>query len=285
METSDPISILRMDDESFERLSQYVTTVYGIKLPPAKRSMLESRLNKKVKSLGLSTYRELLDLVFSKEGKHSELLNVIDLITTNKTDFLREPLHFKFLSDSFLPEYFRTYGSRTLKVWSAACSTGEEPYTIMMVLEEFKKTNPFFNYSVMASDISLRVIQSAHHGIYTLDKINSIPPEWKRDYFLRSKDRSSNLVRIKPALRNKITYQRINLMDQSYSAAEQDIIFCRNVLIYFDKVVQEKVIRKLASSLRPGGILFLGHSESIMNMNVPLKQINPTVYQVPYGIA
>ncbi|SKC73038.1 CheR family methyltransferase [Ohtaekwangia koreensis] len=285
METSDPISILRMDDESFERLSQYVTTVYGIKLPPAKRSMLESRLNKKVKSLGLSTYRELLDLVFSKEGKHSELLNVIDLITTNKTDFLREPLHFKFLSDSFLPEYFRTYGSRTLKVWSAACSTGEEPYTIMMVLEEFKKTNPFFNYSVMASDISLRVIQSAHHGIYTLDKISAIPPEWKRDYFLRSKDRSSNLVRIKPALRNKITYQRINLMDQSYNAVSQDIIFCRNVLIYFDKVVQEKVIRKLTASLRPGGILFLGHSESIMNMNVPLKQINPTIYQVPYGIA
>ncbi|HEY8936739.1 MAG TPA: CheR family methyltransferase [Cyclobacteriaceae bacterium] len=271
---------LRMDDESFVRLTSYITREYGIKLPEAKKSMLESRLNKKVKSLGMTSYRQFLDFIFSDEGKQEELFNVIDLVTTNKTDFYREPAHFQFLQNSFLPEYLSKYGYRSLSVWSAGCSTGEEPYTIMMVLEEFKKKYPPFVYSLIASDISTRVIQTAHQGIYHKDRIDGIPLELKRSYFLRS-NKNENLVRIKPEFRKKIMYRRINLMDNAYriDKASLDIIFCRNVLIYFDKSTQEKVIRKFMSYLRPGGLLFLGHSESLMGMNMSMKQLKPTIYQ------
>lgn len=278
MNTPGVNAFIRIDNESFERLSSYVTHEYGIKLPPVKKSMLESRLNKKIKSLGMNSYGEFLDYIFSDQGKQTELFNVIDLITTNKTDFFREPAHFSYLSGDFLPSCLTERSN--LKIWSAGCSTGEEPYTLTMVLEEFKKRNPVLNYSLLASDISLRVIQSAFNGIYTLDRLAAIPLEMKRSYFLRSKT-NPNLARIKPQYRRKIQYKRINLMDNGFGLlkSDYDIIFCRNVLIYFDKPTQEEVIRKFCSHLRPGGLLFLGHSESIMGMKLPLTQVRPTVYQ------
>ena len=283
MNNPDATLFLRMDDDSFNRLTSFITREYGIKLPKAKKSMLESRLNRKVKSLGMENYQQFLDFIFSDEGKQNELFNVIDLITTNKTDFYREPAHFQYLKDFFLPDYINKNGYRNLSVWSAGCSTGEEPYTLMMVLEEFKKKLTPFTYSLMASDISIKVIQTAYQGIYHKDRIADIPAELKHAYFLRSKNKDGNLVRVKPEFRKKIIYKRINLMDNSYriniDKAALDIIFCRNVLIYFDKSTQEKVIRKLMTCLRPGGLLFLGHSESLMGMNIPMKQLRPTIYQ------
>lgn len=272
------LGILKLDHESFDRLSKYVTHEYGIKLPPGKKTMLESRLNKKVKSLGMNSYKEFLDFIFSEEGKQTELINVIDLITTNKTDFFRENAHFEYLTQNFLPRY----GRHNLKIWSAGCSTGEEPYTIIMSLEEYKKRNPQITYTLLASDISLRVIQTSFQGIYTIDKIAAIPIELKRNYFIRGKV-NPDLVRVKPLYRRKINYKRVNLMNESYGLLKNDydIIFCRNVLIYFDKVKQEEVIRKFCSYLKPGGLLFLGHSESIIGMKLPLVQVKPTVYQLP----
>jgi chemotaxis protein methyltransferase CheR len=287
MNNVEPTTILQMDKESFVRLSTYITDVYGIKLPPVKKAMLESRLGKKVKQLGMSSYNEFLDYIFSEQGKKKELLNVVDLVTTNKTDFLREPLHFQFLSDVLLPGYVHKAGLKNIKVWSAACSTGEEPYSLVMALEEFKKRNIGFDYTLSASDISIRAIQAAHRGIYTLDRIDTLPIDWKRTYFLKSKDNTRKLVRVKPAFRSRISYKRINLVGEAYGVAQEsmDIIFCRNVLIYFDKPTQELVIRKLTACLKPGGILFLGHSESTMGMDVSLKQIKPTIYQRPYASA
>src|SRR6187549_1575353 len=176
-----------MDDESFERLSTYVTREYGIKLPLAKKSMLESRLNKKVKSLGLTSYKEFLDFIFSEQGKQGELYHVIDLITTNKTDFFREAAHFHFLSEEYLPAYQSQFGRSNLKIWSAGCSTGEEPYTIMMTLEEYKKRHPEVSYQLLASDVSIRVIQTAYQGVYDLDKVEPVPLELKRNYLMRGK--------------------------------------------------------------------------------------------------
>src|SRR3954466_13702810 len=149
MESSSVSGFLSMDNESFERLSTYVTREYGIKLPVAKKSMLESRLNKKVKSLGLSSYKEFLDLIFSEEGKQGELFHVIDLITTNKTDFFREAAHFHFLSKEFLSQYRAEFNRNKLKIWSAGCSTGEEPYTILMTMEEYKNKHPDTSYSLL----------------------------------------------------------------------------------------------------------------------------------------
>ncbi len=269
-----------MDTESFERISRFVTTEYGIKLPQSKKSMLESRLNKKVKSLGLHSYHEFVDYIFSEEGKREELFHVVDLITTNKTDFFREAAHFHFLSNEFLPAYQQETNRSNLKIWSAGCSTGEEPYTLVMVLEEYRKRHPELTYSLLASDISLRVIQSAFQGIYDVDKIEPVPLDLKRNYFLRSKSNPA-LVRVKPQYRKRIQYKRVNLMDDHYGLIKNDydMIFCRNVLIYFNKATQEAVIRKFCSLLRPGGLLFLGHSESIMGMTLPLRQVRPTVYQ------
>jgi len=272
---------VRMDDESFQRLSVYVTREYGIKLPPVKRSMLESRLNKKVKSLGMENYKQFLDYIFSEEGKLNELLQVIDLITTNKTDFFREPGHFNFLTSTFLPQRILQDNYANLTIWSAGCSTGEEPYTLIMVLEECKRKYPQLTYSMLASDVSTRVIQAAYHGIYAMERISFIPGELKSRYFLRSKA-DPQIVRIRPELRKKIAYKRINFMEDEFGLRKHsyDIIFCRNVLIYFDKQTQEKVLRKFCEHLKPGGLLFLGHSESTMGMNVPLRQIQPTVYQL-----
>jgi chemotaxis protein methyltransferase CheR len=270
---------LIMDTESFNRLSTYVTREYGIKLPLSKKSMLESRLNRKVKTLGLTSYKEFLDFIFSDQGKNGELYNVIDLITTNKTDFFREAAHFHFLSTEFLPKYKATTGRNNYKIWSAGCSTGEEPYTIIISMEEFKKQNPDVGYNLLASDVSTRVIQSAYQGIYDIEKIESVPVGLKGTYFMRSKT-NPKIVRVKPQFRKKIQFKRINFMDNQYGVpkADYDFIFCRNVLIYFDKPTQERVINKFCSHLKPGGLLFIGHSESIIGMNVPLKQIRPTVY-------
>ncbi|MBT1700655.1 chemotaxis protein CheR [Fulvivirgaceae bacterium PWU4] len=272
---------IKMDDESFLRLSSYVTREYGIKLPKSKLSMLESRLNKKVKSLGMTSYKQFLEYLFSEEGKQAELFHVIDLITTNKTDFFREPDHFKFLSGNFLPDWVQHEQGRQLRIWSAGCSTGEEPYTLLMVMEEFRRRYPQLNYSIHASDVSMRVIQSAFQGIFTMDKIGVVPPEMKRNYFLRSK-LQPDLVRVKPEYRKKISYKRINLVDESFglNCFDYDIIFCRNVLIYFDKATQERIIRKFASHLSRGGLLFIGHSESMMGMDVPFRQLKPTIYQL-----
>jgi len=274
------IGIIKIDDKSFNRLSTYITERYGIKLPLTKRSMLESRLNKKVRSLGMESYEEFLDFIFSQEGQQSELLHVVDLITTNKTDFFREPEHFEFLSNTYLPQWM-TGNSGLFKIWSAGCSSGEEPYTLTMVLGDFSRRNSQFAYSLLASDVSIRMMQDAFRGIYSIEKIATLPIEKKRTYFLRSKQHP-DVVRVKPEYRKKIHYKRINLMDDSFGVLknEFDVIFCRNVLIYFDKPTQEKVIRKFIQHLKPGGLLFLGHSESILGMDLPLKHIRPTVYQV-----
>jgi chemotaxis protein methyltransferase CheR len=149
-----------------------------------------------------------------------------------------------------------------------------------MAMEEYKKKHQEAAYSLLASDVSLRVIQTAYQGIYDLEKIDPVPLELKRSYFTRSKT-NPKLVRVKPQYRKKIQFKRINFMDNHYGMmkADYDIIFCRNVLIYFDKATQERVINKFCSHLKPGGLLFLGHSESIIGMNVPLKQVRPTVYR------
>ena len=272
--------LVKMDDKSFARLTSYVTGEYGIKLPDAKRTMLEARLQKKVRSLGMDSYEKFLDFIFSERGKQKELFEVIDLITTNKTDFFRERGHFHFLADKFIPEYLGHSGDSRLKIWSAGCSTGEEPYTLVMVLEDLIRAGYRFVYDLLATDISIRVIQTAHKGIYPHEAINTVSPEQRKRYFLKSTT-GSMMVRVKQEFRNKVTYKRLNLMNQNYGfrAQEFDVIFCRNVLIYFDRITKEKVTNKFCKHLKSGGILFLGHSESIIGMNVPLTQVGPTTYK------
>lgn len=271
----------KLSNSDFNKLSTFITREYGIKMPPAKKVMLQSRLQKRLRELNIKSYKEYIDYVFSKKGIQEELIHMIDVVTTNKTDFFREPSHFEYLKNDGLPEFIANYSSRRLlKAWSAGCSSGEEPYTLAIVFSEFGLNHPGFDFNILATDISSRILNRASMAIYSEDRVEVLPLALKKKYLLKSKDREKKTVRITPQLRQKIIYKRLNLMDASYDVNDMfDIIFCRNVLIYFDRNTQEQIINKLCSKLKTGGLFFLGHSESIMNLNVPLVQIKPTIFK------
>lgn len=271
---------VKLNQGEFLQLSSFIYEQFGIKLPPAKKVMLEGRLQKRLRINNFSSFKEYLELLFSKQGR-GEMIHMIDAVSTNKTDFFRESGHFDFLIEHVLPEFIGERGHQTLKIWSSASSSGEEPYTIAMCIEEFNSTNSrMLNYSILGTDISVEILDKAADAVYNEDRIANIPLSLKRKYFLRNKDKALKLVRVTPALRNKVRYKRLNLMDNVYSVPEKyDVIFCRNVLIYFDKATQEKVINKLCENLKVGGLLFLGHSESIIGQNIPVTQIKPAIYK------
>lgn len=269
--------------KDFEKISKFIHNECGINMPPAKKTMLEARLRKRMRDLNIISYSEYCDFVFNSKEAGSEIINMIDVITTNKTDFFREPKQFEYLYENALPELIDIYGAgtrRKLKIWSAGCSTGEEPYTIGMVTKEFSRNYPVFSISITASDISTQVLEKAALAIYHQQDVEPVPIDLKKRYLLKSKDKNKNLVRIIPEIRNLVTFKRINFMEEEYDIKEQqDIIFCRNVLIYFDKMTQEKIISKLCNLLIPDGYLFIGHSESLFAMNLPLVQIASSIYR------
>ncbi len=266
-----------LTEADFKAFSEFIYNEFGIKMPPIKRIMLQGRLLKRIRELNMQSYTEYKEYFFSKNGQEKEVFNFLNVVTTNKTDFFREPVHFDYLRDEILPHFVDN--NRSLKIWSAGCSSGEEPYTISIVLNEFKNNNPLFSFSILGSDISNKVLTTASKGIYNEQKVALLPLEMKKKYFLKSKDRENPSVRVKPELQKNIALKYVNLMDNSYNIGDKfDVIFCRNVLIYFDRATQEKVINKLCQYLKPGGIFFIGHSESLSGMNVPLKHIKPTIF-------
>ena len=211
-----------------------------------------------------------------------ELVHMLDSVSTNKTDFFREPGHFNLLRDHILPGFKGMNVNRPLRIWSAACSTGEEPYTTAMVLQDAVEKLGSINYEILATDISSKVLKHAANAVYREDRIGDIPMGFRKKYLLKSKDPNQGLVRIIPALRKKVRFQRMNLMDNEYLSQikiPQDLVFCRNVLIYFDKPTQQNVVRRLVECLSPGGYLFIGHSESLFEMDLPLKQLMPATFQ------
>ena len=274
---------MHVSNADFKCLSRLIYQKVGIKIPESKKTMLIGRLSKRLKALKLSTMREYCEYLFTPEGRQLEHVHFLDVVTTNKTDFYREPNHFEFLSASLLPQWQDSIDeNRKFNIWSAGCSTGEEPYTMAMVLNEYAEatTRQSFDYQIIATDISTRVLDHAKKAIYHSDRIEPIPTPIRKKYLQRSKNDTSPLIRIGEQLRNKVRFSRINFMNNSFSLPNKmDAIFCRNVIIYFDKTTQEQLIQKFCHNLQPGGYLFLGHSESIHGFNVPLDQIGPTVYQ------
>jgi chemotaxis protein methyltransferase CheR len=244
--------------------------------------MLQARLMKRLRALKLASFEKYYEYLFSEEGRCQELPFFVHQVTTNKTDFFREPAHYAHLTGSVLPTLLdnNTYTyQRPLRVWSSACSTGEEPYTLAMVLSEFAETRQLADYSILATDISPAVLQHAARGVYDESKIGPIPISLRRKYLLRSKDKSKKILRICPEIREKITFQWLNLKADRYTLKERmDIIFCRNVIIYFNRNIQEKVLRNLVSYLFPGGYIFMGHSETLNGFRLPLRQVSSTVY-------
>jgi chemotaxis protein methyltransferase CheR len=272
-------------DKDFARLSSFIHNECGIKMPPGKKVLLEARLKKRMRRLGIQSFREYCDYLFSPEGAQNELVHMIDAITTNKTDFFREPRHFDYLVQTALPELIGLYGAdirREYTIWSAGCSTGEEPHTLAMVLSDFAEQHYGFSFSIIATDISTRVLEHARRGIYKEDVMQPVPSTMKMRYLLEGKDRSKGLVRVVPQVRSLIEFRRLNFMDSDFGIrGPVDIIFCRNVIIYFDRPTQEKLMNRLAGHLIPGGYLFMGHSETLNGMKVPLRAAGQMVYRKP----
>jgi chemotaxis protein methyltransferase CheR len=271
----------RLRQSDFRRLAAFIEDYSGIKMPSSKITMLEGRLRHRVRNTGAASLADYCHMLFDGDGLRDEAVHLIDAVTTNKTDFFREPEHFHILVRDVMPlvvagRHAGAYAQ--IKLWSAACSTGAEPYTIAMVLAAWQEQSPGHRVTIQGTDLSTEVLAMARRAIYPEAMLEAVPPEFRHRYFLRSRDRSRRLVRIVPELRAMVTFGRLNLMDAEYPVARDfDAIFCRNVLIYFDKPTQRAVLQRLCAHLRPRGFLFLGHSESLAGLALPLQPFANTV--------
>lgn len=269
-----------ISNADFARLRALIYEKSGIHLSAEKRTMLELRVKRRLRSLNLTSFSRYCSYLFSSDGQ-GELVHFLDVVTTNKTDFFREKEHFDFLTQSALPQFVSRHGyDRPMLVWSAGCSTGEEPYTIAMVLSEFAKLHPGFRFRVLATDLSTTVLTKAERGVYCDQSLQPVPQPLRREYFMRSRDRESALVRVVPELRQSVQFRRLNLKDADYGLSESaDLVFCRNVIIYFDRATQEQILQKIVRHLVPGGYACVGHSESLHGMDLPLAPIAPALYR------
>jgi chemotaxis protein methyltransferase CheR len=267
-------------DSDFQRLAEFIEDYCGIRTPEGKRTLVEGRLRRRVRALGLSSLDEYCYALFDQGRLAEETVPLIDAITTNKTEFFREGEHFQLLIDRLLPEWLarRSRGEQQLKLWSAGCSTGAEAYTLAMLLDAFNRAQRGFRFSILATDISSDVLARAKAAVYPEEMVEPVPEELRRRYFLRARDPSARTVRLCPAIRQMVAFGRLNLMSPVYPVNEMDIIFCRNTLIYFERETQQKVLAKLSSHLQPGGYLFVGHTETVSGMDLPLKQVATSVF-------
>jgi chemotaxis protein methyltransferase CheR len=272
-----------ISNSDMSRLRTLIYAQSGINLSVEKKTMLELRLRPRVRILTMNSYREYCDYLFSDRGQREEMIPLLDAVTTNKTDFFRESDHFEYLTQKALPGRMNgSLSTRPLLLWSAGCSSGEEPYTLTMVLTEYAGTHPGFRFSILATDLCTTVLDKARLAVFSAEVVAPVPAELRRRYFLRSRDRESKQMRIVPELRELVEFRRLNFMDSDYGLPEKvDFIFCRNVIIYFDRATQEQILQKLVNQLTPGGTIFLGHSETISGMDIPLVTVGPSTYRKP----
>jgi len=266
----------------YQRLSRYIEDLCGIHLPPSRHTLLEVRLRRRLRVLGMSDFGQYCDHVLTSGKGLDEIIPMVDEITTNKTDFFREPLHFDYLTKQALPELAKEGAGtrRELHAWSAACSSGEEPYTLAMVLADYAQPRIGFQYSVLGTDICTEVLEQGRRGVYPAASIEPVPFALRERYLLRSKDRTALQVRVAPHLRAHVSFRRLNFLDRDYQIEEpMDVVLCRNVLIYFTRATQEAVCNRICRHMRPGGYLFVGHSEALQGMDVPLRAVATTVYR------
>lgn len=278
---ADPVPAFdQISARNFERLARYINDYSGIKMPSSKRTMLEGRLRRRLRHTGHATFDAYCDYLFRDDGLQAEAVYLIDAVTTNKTDFFREPKHFEYMAEKVLPE-LASSGVRRIRAWSAACSTGAEPYTMAMVMQDFADNQGGPDYQIVGTDLSTDVLEAAHRGVYASEMVAPVPAEMKRRWVRVAKDPQRREIRIHPTLRAKLALARLNLMDDSYAAVGDpfDIIMCRNVLIYFDKPTQAQVLTRLCERLKRGGHLFIGHSESITGIDLPVTTVANTVFR------
>jgi chemotaxis protein methyltransferase CheR len=240
-----------------------------------------ARLGKRLRQLGLVSYDDYCRLL-RQERDGEELTQLIDAISTNHTFFFREGKHFEWLRDDALPEFARRHGSlRKFRCWSAASSTGEEPYSIAITLSEFfAAQSRCLGWSMDASDISTRVLAKAREGVYPAERVRDLSAEALRRHFLHGTGDYQGFYQVRPEIRSQVNFHHINLFQTSYPFRERfDVIFCRNVMIYFDRGTQEQLVRRLHEHLEPGGLLFVGHSESLTGIMHAFSAVKPAIYR------
>ena len=269
----------RLNNRNFEALARYIYDYSGIKMPSSKMTMLEGRLRRRLRATGISSFNDYCDYLFKHDGIETESIYLIDAVTTNKTDFFREPKHFEYMEQVALPELVSA-GHKRIRLWSSACSTGAEPYTMAMIMQEFVDGQSGLDYRILATDLSTEVLQAARRGVYARDMIVPVGSEMRRKYVMMARDTTRSDVRIHPRLRSMVGFTRLNLMDNAYKVGDpMHLVFCRNVLIYFDKPTQAKVLSRLCDCLLPGGYLFVGHSETVTGISLPVRQVANTVFK------
>jgi len=272
-----------LSDREFNRFSDFIYEICGIKLTPIKKTMLSSRLQKRLRHLNLDSFSAYLDYVLSPEGQAAELTQMIDVVSTNKTDFFREPKHFDVMTSLVLPDFVQrmTHSQhKTLWVWSAGCSSGEEPYTLAMVLDEFFARYPGLDYSIFATDVCTKVLARAQEAVYANEVVAPVSPILRNKYLMKGRGAQAGFHRVVPELRRKVIFQRLNFMDRDFGIDQQmDIIFCRNVIIYFDRKTQCALFGKFYRQLSPRGYLFTGHSETLEGIGDQMERVAAAVFR------
>lgn len=266
----------------FARFQQLIYNESGIWLGEHKQALLTGRLARRLRLLGLENMEEYLQLVTQPDQQHERAV-MIDCITTNQTHFFREPRHFDFLSQQVFPQWQAAAGAgarpKTLRAWSAACSSGEEPYSLAMLLLKHFPAELGWNIEVLATDICTRVLEKARAALYPIENAKEIPAEFLRNYMLKGRGEQRAFMTVSPEVHRIVRFARVNLHSDTYPVTGLfDMIFCRNVLIYFDQRSKEKVITGILRHLAPAGLLFVGHSEHMGSIVPGLKSIAPTVY-------
>jgi len=265
-------------DIDFERISQLVYELCGINLHDGKKELVRARLNKRLRNGNFGSFAQYFKYVTTEEGS-DELIVMIDSLSTNLTSFFREEKHFRKLHE-ILPEMVGASSRCRFRIWCAGCSTGEEPYSLAITLKEvLNGRGQGADLKIMATDISTRVLRAAAAGIYSGDRIKKIPQLLLRKYFQMGQGKWQGNYRVKKDLKNIVEFMRFNLMEKPSFDEPFDIIFCRNVMIYFDKETQGRLIDRFYNCLKEKGWLFIGHSESLTGLNHSFKYIEPSVYR------
>ncbi|HHI75815.1 MAG TPA: chemotaxis protein CheR [Gammaproteobacteria bacterium] len=265
----------QQDFDFLRRLSNQHT---GIVVSDDKFDMFYSRLARRVRALRLPDFASYCDYLRRGEDPN-ELTELINAVTTNLTAFFRENHHFEYLRDHAIPERMQAAGGeRRIRIWSAGCSTGEEPYSLGMTVGEMQSRLAGWQVEISATDIDSDVVAKAKRGVYRQDRVEGLPPERLKRWFLKGRGRQQGMVRVKPELRERIDFGLLNLM-QDWRREPQDIIFCRNVIIYFDKESKRRLIDRFADTIKPGGFLFIGHSESLFQVSERFELIGKTIYR------
>lgn len=276
------LNLAPLTDSEFNELVRIIYDKTRIQMSEHKRALVTSRISKRIRALNMSSFKEYID--YLKGAPDEEVTNFINAVTTNKTDFFRENKHFEYMKTTFLPNWEKSYKEgkvNNLRIWSAACSTGEEPYTIAMTLHDyFGERFNHYDIKILASDIDTNVLSHACAGIYKEETVEAIQTNTLKKYFLKGTGNNAGLYKVKNILQKCISFRQLNFKDEDFDIHTKfDLIFCRNVIIYFDKEFQKELFNKFYRYMKEDSYVFIGHSETLFGISDLFKYISSNIYK------